>query len=49
MGEWIRETGSVPKKKENKSTTGIGASLTSEFRDNEECNNNLLQLAYIER
>ena len=38
------ETGSVPKKKENKSTMDIGTSLTSEFRDNEESYNNLLQL-----
>ena len=37
------ETGSVTKKKENKkSTTSISASLTPDFRDKEESNNNNL-------
>ena len=34
------ETGLVLKKGKEKSTTGIGASLTPDYRDTEECNKN---------
>ena len=40
VGIVTNETGSVTKKKgEQKSTTGIGASLTPDYRDKEESNN----------
>ena len=35
------ETGSVTEEGEQKSTTGVSASLTPDFRDQEESNNNI--------
>ena len=38
------ETGLVMKKKGGKSTTGIGASLTPDYKDKEESNNSILYI-----
>ena len=40
------ETGSVTKKKGKKSTTGVGSSLTPDFRDKEENNNTNPEMKY---